>query len=125
MQASQIMSGNPTTAKGWELDVIAAVIIGGTSLMGGEGSIRGTLVGFWCPEYAKTLNLAGYHLHFISDDRKSGGHLLGCTLREGWAAAEAKHELRLNLPRNEAFLDVRIGGGAAADSALKAAESGK
>ncbi len=90
-----------------------------------KSGIRGTLVGFWCPEYAKTLNLAGYHLHFISDDRKSGGHLLGCTLREGWAAAEAKHELRLNLPRNEAFLDVRIGGGAAADSALKAAESGK
>ena len=45
MQSAQIMSGNPTTATGWELDVIAAVIIGGTSLMGGEGKIRGTLIG--------------------------------------------------------------------------------
>lgn len=45
MQSAEIMSGTATTAKGWELDVIAAVIIGGTSLMGGEGRIRGTLIG--------------------------------------------------------------------------------
>jgi ribose/xylose/arabinose/galactoside ABC-type transport system permease subunit len=45
MQASQIMSGSATTAQGWELDVISAVIIGGTSLMGGSGTVRGTLVG--------------------------------------------------------------------------------
>ena len=45
MVSSEIMSGTPTTAKGWELDVIAAVIIGGTSLMGGVGRIWGTMVG--------------------------------------------------------------------------------
>jgi sugar transport system permease protein len=45
MQSSEIMSGTATTAKGWELDVIAAVIIGGTSLTGGAGTIRGTMVG--------------------------------------------------------------------------------
>jgi ribose/xylose/arabinose/galactoside ABC-type transport system permease subunit len=45
MLASRIMSGTPTVAQGWELDVIAAVIIGGTSLMGGVGTIRGTLIG--------------------------------------------------------------------------------
>jgi ribose/xylose/arabinose/galactoside ABC-type transport system permease subunit len=45
MQSAEIMSGTATMARGWELDVIAAVIIGGTSLMGGEGRIRGTLVG--------------------------------------------------------------------------------
>ena len=39
------MSGSATTATGWELDVIAAVIIGGTSLMGGAGTVRGTLIG--------------------------------------------------------------------------------
>jgi ribose/xylose/arabinose/galactoside ABC-type transport system permease subunit len=32
-------------AQGWELDVIAAVIIGGTSLFGGSGNILGTLLG--------------------------------------------------------------------------------
>ncbi len=45
LQSAQIMSGTATTAKGWELDVIAAVIIGGTSLMGGVGRIWGTLIG--------------------------------------------------------------------------------
>jgi ribose/xylose/arabinose/galactoside ABC-type transport system permease subunit len=45
MQSSEIMSGTATTAKGWELDVIAAVIIGGTSLMGGVGKVWGTMVG--------------------------------------------------------------------------------
>jgi ribose/xylose/arabinose/galactoside ABC-type transport system permease subunit len=39
------MSGTPTVAQGWELDVIASVIIGGTSLSGGVGTVWGTLVG--------------------------------------------------------------------------------
>ena len=45
MLSSQIMSGNASVAAGWELDVISAVIIGGTSLMGGSGSMWGTLIG--------------------------------------------------------------------------------
>jgi ribose/xylose/arabinose/galactoside ABC-type transport system permease subunit len=45
MLSARIMSGTPTVAEGWELDVIAAVIIGGTSLTGGAGTVWGTLVG--------------------------------------------------------------------------------
>jgi ribose/xylose/arabinose/galactoside ABC-type transport system permease subunit len=45
MVSSEIMSGTATTAKGWELDVIAAVIIGGTSFMGGVGRVWGTMIG--------------------------------------------------------------------------------
>lgn len=45
MLCSRMMSGNPQVARGWELDVIAAVIVGGTSLSGGVGSVWGTLVG--------------------------------------------------------------------------------
>jgi ribose/xylose/arabinose/galactoside ABC-type transport system permease subunit len=37
--------GDPTTAMGMELDIIAAVVIGGASLSGGQGSIVGTLIG--------------------------------------------------------------------------------
>jgi sugar transport system permease protein len=43
--ASQIGSGTGTTATGMELDVIAATIIGGTSLFGGKGRVWGTLLG--------------------------------------------------------------------------------
>ncbi|MCY3023407.1 MAG: ABC transporter permease [Planctomycetota bacterium] len=45
MQSAQIMSGSHKTAEGWELEVISAVIIGGTSLMGGVGRVWGTLIG--------------------------------------------------------------------------------
>ena len=45
MQFSRLTVGDPSVAVGAELDVIAAVVIGGGSLSGGEGSILGTLVG--------------------------------------------------------------------------------
>jgi ribose transport system permease protein len=45
LQFAYLGMGDPTTAEGYELKVIAAVVIGGASLTGGEGSILGTLVG--------------------------------------------------------------------------------
>ena len=45
MEFSTLTVGDPTTSSGLELDVIAAVVIGGASLSGGEGSIAGALVG--------------------------------------------------------------------------------
>ncbi len=45
LQFSYLTMGDPTTALGMELDIIAAVVIGGASLSGGQGSILGTLVG--------------------------------------------------------------------------------
>ena len=38
--------------------------------------VEGTLVGFWCPAYLEEINVPGYHFHFITKDRKTGGHLL-------------------------------------------------
>ena len=43
--ASTLKSSSPTYGMGYELDAIAAVVVGGTSLAGGEGNIIGTLVG--------------------------------------------------------------------------------
>jgi ribose/xylose/arabinose/galactoside ABC-type transport system permease subunit len=43
--SSRVMSGSAATGQGYELDAIAAVVIGGTSLTGGIGSIAGTIVG--------------------------------------------------------------------------------
>jgi len=45
MQMSRLRQGDPTVAAGLELDVIAAVVIGGGSLSGGEGSILGSMIG--------------------------------------------------------------------------------
>ncbi|MFN0127032.1 MAG: ABC transporter permease [Verrucomicrobiales bacterium] len=45
MQLSRLTQGDPTVAIGLELDIIAAVVIGGASLSGGTGSVLGSLIG--------------------------------------------------------------------------------
>jgi ribose/xylose/arabinose/galactoside ABC-type transport system permease subunit len=45
LQYSYLTVGDPTTATGMELDIIAAVVIGGASLSGGQGGILGSLIG--------------------------------------------------------------------------------
>jgi ribose transport system permease protein len=45
IESSRLMTGQPTSGQGYELTAIAAVVIGGGSLRGGEGSVLGTLVG--------------------------------------------------------------------------------
>ena len=38
--------------------------------------VKGTIVGFRCPEYVMGVNVAGDHFHFIAEDRQRGGHIL-------------------------------------------------
>jgi acetolactate decarboxylase len=45
--------------------------------------VGGTLVAIRCPAWVGGLNVPGYHWHFLSDDRKKGGHVLDCKVRAG------------------------------------------
>ncbi len=45
LQDAKLMAGDPKVGEMWELNVIAAVVVGGTSLFGGRGTIAGTLIG--------------------------------------------------------------------------------
>ncbi len=45
--------------------------------------LGGTLVGIRCPAWVGGLNVPGYHWHFLSNDRKVGGHVLDCRVGEG------------------------------------------
>ena len=45
IESSRLMTGQPTAGEGYELRVIAAVVIGGASLSGGEGTVAGTVAG--------------------------------------------------------------------------------
>lgn len=54
MQFCRLTVGDPTTAVGTELDVIAAVVIGGGSLSGGEGSVFGSLIGALIMAFLRT-----------------------------------------------------------------------
>jgi acetolactate decarboxylase len=66
--------------------------------------VRGTLVGFWSPGYLQTILVPGYHLHFLSDDRRSGGHLLGCAGRGLRARVRREADFRVSLPESASFL---------------------
>lgn len=70
--------------------------------------ISGTLVGFWTPEYAKTLNVPGYHLHFISTDRTRGGHLLQCRGKNLRLQIQREGDYHIALPESEDFLKANL-----------------
>jgi alpha-acetolactate decarboxylase len=38
--------------------------------------VKGTLFGFYTPTFAQTINVPGFHFHFITEDKTSGGHVL-------------------------------------------------
>jgi acetolactate decarboxylase len=67
-------------------------------------NVSGTLVGFWTPEYAKSLNVPGYHLHFISADRTHGGHVLQCRGKQLRLQIQREGDYHIVLPETEDFL---------------------
>lgn len=66
--------------------------------------VRGTLVGFRCPAFAKGLNVTGYHFHFLSEDRTRGGHLLDCQFTTTNAAIDTLPNIKVLLPNTPEFL---------------------
>ena len=62
------------------------------------GDVAGTIVGFRFPDYSQGLEVAGYHLHFISADRRRGGHVLECRPRRASVAIDAAADLHVELP---------------------------
>jgi len=71
-------------------------------------NISGTFVGFWTPEYAKSLNVPGYHLHFISADRAHGGHLLQCRGKNLHVQIQREGDYHIVLPETEDFLKANL-----------------
>jgi len=75
--------------------------------------VRGTLVGFRLPPYVQEINVPGYHLHFLADDRKGGGHVLELSVEDVVIEVDDSSAIYVALPADEAF--------GAADLAPKAA----
>ncbi|MEG9438396.1 acetolactate decarboxylase [Edaphobacter sp. HDX4] len=67
-------------------------------------NVYGTLVGFWSPQYSKALSIPGYHLHFLSEDCKGGGHLLECRGAELTLRLQRGTQFNLVLPETSSFL---------------------
>jgi acetolactate decarboxylase len=67
-------------------------------------NVKGTLVGIWAPQFSSALNVAGYHFHFLSEDRTKGGHLLECSGKKLRVRVERLNNFHLSLPESEEFL---------------------
>ena len=66
-------------------------------------NIRGSLVGVYFPDYMDGINMPGWHLHFLSEDRSKGGHVFDVSVREGTAKTDKITSIYINLPKEAAF----------------------
>jgi acetolactate decarboxylase len=72
-------------------------------------NVSGTLVGVRCPAWVVGLNVPGYHWHFLSDDRKVGGHVLDCGVREGRVLYDVCRDWLIRLDGSAEFNGVELG----------------
>lgn len=66
-------------------------------------NVTGTVLGFRCPAFVKGVNVPGYHLHFISKDRKLGGHILDFKAIGGILQLDTCNRFYMILPEQQQF----------------------
>jgi acetolactate decarboxylase len=71
-------------------------------------NVTGTLVVFYTPNYAAMLNVPGFHAHFVSDDKKVGGHVLNLKMASGTAQIDSIDKLQVELPQSQEFHDTDL-----------------
>ncbi|MCR8967773.1 acetolactate decarboxylase [Streptococcus zalophi] len=71
-----------------------------------EENISGTLVGIWTPELFHGVSVAGFHLHFLSDDVSFGGHVMDFVMEKGAIEIGIINQLEQHFPvTNQTFLE--------------------
>lgn len=70
--------------------------------------VEGTLLGFWSPEYAKSFNIPGYHLHFLSSDHQHAGHVLDISGQNLQLQIMDINKMMITLPESDAFLQADL-----------------
>lgn len=71
-------------------------------------NVKGTMVGFRCPVYVEGINVPGYHIHFITEDKKAGGHLLECKMKNVNVEIDYTSAFYMALPESGAFHEVDL-----------------
>lgn len=61
-------------------------------------NLSGTMAGFYTPQFMSSLAVPGVHLHFLSEDRKFGGHLLQCRAVRARIGVQILRSLHMDLP---------------------------
>ncbi len=65
--------------------------------------VRGTLVCVYYPDYMDGINAYGWHLHFVSEDRKRGGHVFEVSMSSGECVLQKMDRIEIQMPREAAF----------------------
>ncbi|MEC5342835.1 acetolactate decarboxylase [Brenneria populi] len=71
-------------------------------------SCRGSVIGFRSPAYTQGINVAGYHEHFITDNREGGGHILDYQMESGVLTFGVISKLIIDLPQDRDFLSADL-----------------
>jgi len=66
--------------------------------------VQGCLAGFYTPRFMEGLNTPGYHMHFLTEDHRHGGHLIECSLKKGRIGIQHVPKLDVGLPITLDFL---------------------
>ena len=61
-------------------------------------TIKGSLAGFYTPSFMESLNAPGYHVHFLTEDRLRGGHVMQCSLKSVRIGIQHIPRLDVGLP---------------------------
>lgn len=69
---------------------------------------KGSLVGFRLPYYLSGINVPKYHLHFITEDKKGGGHLLECETDSIKIGIDFTENIFVSLPETKEFYDADL-----------------
>ncbi len=70
--------------------------------------VQGTIVGFRFPGYMQGLNVPSYHFHFITEDRKGGGHILDWNLTGADVKISSISDFEMALPNNAEFYAINL-----------------
>jgi acetolactate decarboxylase len=73
-----------------------------------EEEVKGSLVGFWFPQYWADIGVPGVHLHFAADDRTVGGHLLEISIKEVELSFAASQNFSLYMPNLSSFSEADL-----------------
>lgn len=65
---------------------------------------KGTLVGFWAPQYATSIGVPGYHFHFINEAREFGGHVFNLSGKDLQVGMHVETDIHLAIPETQEFL---------------------
>ncbi len=66
-------------------------------------NIRGSLVGVYFPDHMDGINMPGWHLHFLSEDKTKGGHVFNVILKKGTVRLDKITRIEIDLPKAAAF----------------------